>query len=435
MSAFTDRTIEIPEVGNTLRIVVAAYADKAYFFGMVPTAWALRAAGHEVRIATQPSMAEAAAETGLTVVPVGGDHTLAEVVAHGREEPGESIFDLSEERPERLGEVNLRDAYEDHVTWWWRLVNEPMAEDLVAFCREWKPDLVLWEPSTYSGAIAAEACGAAHGRFLWSIDLFARLRGLYRAADPDPAVPDALTAWLTEAAAAFGVDFSEDLVLGQFSVHQLPEALRLRELETGTHLSVRPVPYGGSAVLPAWAREEPEGRRVLVDWGSWSKSPEGAASFVDVIDALMELEAEPVVLSPRSWEDALPALPPEIRVADTAAAHLLMGSCSLLVHGGGFDSFCNALVEGLPQFVVLNVDQFDGGLITRALQDRGALRSVSLASALSEGVDQHLAAVLDGPEVREAAERMRDETLSAPAPDQLVPALERIAAARGVGGA
>ncbi|GAA1439595.1 DUF1205 domain-containing protein [Nocardiopsis tropica] len=435
MSAFARRTIEISEVGNTLRIVVAAYADKAYFFGMVPTAWALRAAGHEVRIATQPSMTDAAAETGLTVVPVGGDHSLAEVVAFGREQQGASIFDLSEERPEMLVPEKLRDAYEEYVTWWWKLVNEPMAEDLVAFCREWKPDLVLWEPNTYSGAIAAEACGAAHGRFLWSVDLFSRLRRLYLSGDPDPAVPDPLTAWLTETAREFGVDFSEDLVLGQFSLHQLPESLRLRELESGTHLSVRPVPYGGSAVLPAWAREEVVKRRVLVDWGSWSRTAEGAAALVDVVDAAMELGAEPVVLSPRSREDALPALPAEVRVADSGAAHLLMGSGSLLVHGGGFDVCCNALVEGLPQLVVLNADQFDAGPLCRSLQDRGSLLAVSLGEALSKGVDHLMAELLDSPGARAAAGRMRDEVLAVPAPDRVVPLLERIAADRGaVGG-
>ncbi len=428
------RVIEISEVGNTLRIVVAAYADKAYFFSMVPTAWALRAAGHEVRIVTQPSMTEAAAETGLTVVPVGGDHTLAEVLAHARDQQGESIFDLAEERPEMLVPEKLHHAYEEYVTWWWKLVNEPMERDLVAFCREWRPDLVLWEPNTYSAAIAAEACGAAHGRFLWSVDLFARMRRLYLgAADATPG-PDPLRSWLEESAARYGVAFSEDLVLGQFSVHQIPEALRPRELEkTGTHLSVRPVPYAGSAVLPSWARAGSERRRVLVDWGSWSRTAEGAAALVDVIDACAEIGAEAVVLSPASRRDSLPALPEDVVVTDSGAAHMLMGSGSLIVHGGGFDVCCNAVVEGLPQLVVLNTEQFDAAPLSRALRERGAARVLAVEEVLTRGVDDLLAELLGSGEVRAAAGLVRDEALAVPAPDQVVPELERIAAARGGG--
>ncbi|WP_017587941.1 nucleotide disphospho-sugar-binding domain-containing protein [Nocardiopsis ganjiahuensis] len=414
-----------------MRIVIAAYADKAYFFSMVPTAWALRAAGHEVRIATQPAMAGTAAETGLTVVPVGADHSFADVLAYSRSHEDESFLDPFGEDADALTPEQLRQAYDLYVTWWWKLVNEPVVEDLVRFCGEWRPDLVLWEPHTFAGAIAAEACGAAHGRFLWGLDLPARLRGLYAERAAAESSPDPLTQWLEERAGAFGVEFSTDLLLGQFSVHQLPEALRWRKLESGTHLSVRPVPYGGTAVLPAWAREDAVGRRILVDWGSWDRRGDGVATLVDVVDASLLLGAEVVVLSPPSRTDGLPALPEGVRVVDSGASHMLMGTASLLVHGGGFDVACNALVEGVPQFVVVNSELIDAAPLARALREQGAARSLSPSEVLGTEADALLSGILADEALREGAARLRDGALRAPAPDRIVADLERIAHARG----
>ena len=42
---------------------------------MVPLAWALRAAGHDVRVAVQPSFAATVTSAGLTAVPVGRDRS------------------------------------------------------------------------------------------------------------------------------------------------------------------------------------------------------------------------------------------------------------------------------------------------------------------------------------------------------------------------
>ena len=39
-----------------MRILFASIAEKTHFLGMVPLAWALQTAGHEVRVASQPEM-------------------------------------------------------------------------------------------------------------------------------------------------------------------------------------------------------------------------------------------------------------------------------------------------------------------------------------------------------------------------------------------
>jgi len=56
-----------------MRVMFAVYAAKTHFYNMVPLAWALRAAGHEVCVATQPDIVDAVAATGLPVATVGDE--------------------------------------------------------------------------------------------------------------------------------------------------------------------------------------------------------------------------------------------------------------------------------------------------------------------------------------------------------------------------
>jgi UDP:flavonoid glycosyltransferase YjiC (YdhE family) len=57
-----------------VRVVVASLAEKTNFLSLVPLAWALRAAGHEVRVASQPALEPVVRETGVPFVAVGRDH-------------------------------------------------------------------------------------------------------------------------------------------------------------------------------------------------------------------------------------------------------------------------------------------------------------------------------------------------------------------------
>jgi diadenosine tetraphosphate (Ap4A) HIT family hydrolase len=123
-----------------MRILFATYSEKTHFFSMVPLAWALRTAGHEVRVASQPEIIDTITSTGLTAVSVGKDHSvnriltafprLQEKVADGRLDP----FIRADEPEEDLPWEYVRDNYDSVVLSWFRLMNNPMLDDLVAFC-------------------------------------------------------------------------------------------------------------------------------------------------------------------------------------------------------------------------------------------------------------------------------------------------------------
>lgn len=411
-----------------MRVLITTYADSSYFFGMVPLAWALRAAGHEVRVACPPALTEAAVDTGLTVVPLGRDHMLGSAPADAGLD--ESPTALTADTLDRLGWEELHEAYTGLVMWWWKPVNEPLLADLVEFAREWRPDLVLWEPATFAGAVAAEACGAAHARFLWSVDLAGRLRTAYlRAAAERPVHErsDPAAEWLTACADRHGVAYSEALLRGRFTVSHLPAPLRGGD---DADLAVRHVPYAGHAVLPSWLRTPPEGDRVLIDWRAWSAvGGEGPGTLLEaVLEGAAGLDAEVVLALPD--EERRPAFTPpdNVRTIGPGAYYSVLATSGAVVHMGGFDTFCTALLHGVPQLVSPAPALLDTAALTGALVEAEGGVALEAEACTPDAVRERLEGLLGGAAAKDGAERLRKEVLAMPAPDALVPALEEYTA-------
>ena len=54
--------------GRRMRVLVTSWGWRSHFYPLVPLAWALRSAGHEVLVASQPSMTEDIVGAGLPAV-------------------------------------------------------------------------------------------------------------------------------------------------------------------------------------------------------------------------------------------------------------------------------------------------------------------------------------------------------------------------------
>ena len=142
-----------------------------------------------------------------------------------------------------------------------------MITDLVEFARHWQPDLVIWEPLTLAGPIAAKACGAAHARLLFGIDVYGGVREHLPRSDQQPPEEriDPIAAWLGGYGRRYGYEFSEDMATGHFTIDQFPRSLSGRGRPR-----VRPdayIPYGGPAVVPKWLQAPPERPRVALTMG------------------------------------------------------------------------------------------------------------------------------------------------------------------------
>ncbi|WP_188193687.1 activator-dependent family glycosyltransferase [Nonomuraea sp. SYSU D8015] len=415
-----------------MRVLITTQAEKTHFLGMVPLGWALRTAGHEVRVASQPDLAEGIADSGLTAVPVGRDHLfhylLKSVKSLGLDDGSGFEPNLDQDVPWQ----EISDSYQRLVPWWWKVVNEPMMADLVTFCRQWRPDLVIWEPTTFAGPVAARVCGAAHARLLWGLDLFARMRELFLAGRPADEHEDVLAGWLGGHLAEYGGAFSEDLTRGQFTIDYMPPSLRL-DVDV-RQVPIRYVPYNGRAVVPDWLRGRPARPRVLLTLGS--AAPERVAghllSVQELLTVLGDMDIEVVATLSAKQQAELQRVPDNARLVEFVPMHAVLPTCSAVVHHGGAGTYTTALFYGVPQLLlpdlILPQYMFDEPLLAQRLAEQGAGLRIPSEELSGWRVREELDRLLHDPAFHRAAGRVREEMLAMPSPNQVVPELERLVA-------
>lgn len=416
-----------------MRALFVSLFEKSHLYCMAPLAWALTTAGHEVRVASAPSLVPTITGAGLTAVPVGSDNQIHEEMAQNRESQNSKAASWSHSAPDEVTWEEIRYRYQLSVPYGFALYNDCMIEDLAAFAQGWQPDLVVRDPLAYAGAIAARVSGAAHVRLLWCADVWGLARSTFlqlrEQAPPEERTVDPLAEWLSARAEPYGFACDEEMVNGQATVDCLPPSLRL---PTGLDvLSARYVPHNGPAVVWDWLREAPKRPRVCLTLGSSNTEDYGGdyVSVPEILGALADLDIEVVAaLVPAQRED-IGAVPENVRVVDSVALNTLLPSCSAVIHHGGYGSYSTALVHGVPQ-LVLSTFVSDHELRGRMLERAGAGFFVHHSEVQPEQVRTLVRRMVEEPAFAEAAERLRAESAAMPAPNDLVPALERMAERR-----
>jgi len=420
-----------------MRVILATFAEKTNFLGMVPLGWALQNAGHEVRVVTQPELIDTVTATGLTAVPVGSDNkfwrvlrAMPEFDMHRDEVPPFSLF---QDPGTTITWEALHEGFSQVVPWWWRMINEPMTEDLVDFCRQWQPDLVIWEAVTFAGPIAAKAVGCAHARFMWSVDMFGELRRHYlhfKSRQPPGRRDDPHAAWLDSQARRYGTTFSEDMAVGQFTLDHLPAPLRM---DAGLdYLPMRYIPYNGRAVVPRWLHEPPARPRVCLTLGTSATERTGgyAVDLQGLLHSLGEVDAEIVATVPEDVQSTLEHVPDNTRLVDYVPLNAIVPTCAAVINHGGPGTLFTSLVHGVPQLVLPHM--FDAPVLARMLTGTGAGLSLPQRSTTGPEVRAHLERLLYEPSYLEAARGLRNTVQAMPTPDDVVPLIEEKAAQGGL---
>ncbi|NJP64830.1 activator-dependent family glycosyltransferase [Streptomyces spiramenti] len=436
-----------------MRVLFTVYGAKTHFYNMVPLAWALRAAGHEVCVASQPELVPAIARTGLPAVSVGEAADSEERTTTDSDAAvtnGTSWRDLNagitETRPEALtwdyvlGTFTIAcSIHYEHATG-----GRTMLDDTVEFARSWQPDLVIWDALSFAGPVAARAAGAAHARMLFGVDYIGRMYGVYRrllAEQPPERRDDVLGDWTAGRLDRFGCTWEPELtaeqMTGQWTIDPTPPWM-----QTDLDLDVRPLrylPYNGPTGVPDWVREKPQRPRVCLTLGMTAREVLGGDVFsvTDMIEAAAELDIELVAtLDTRQLAEGGP-LPPNVRAVDFVPLNELLPSCSAIIHHGGFGTLGNALAHGVPHLVAPGRywDEVDFG---RRLEERGAgllldyqqLSGDGLRSELDgSSFQKKLSRLVEDPSFRQNAAAVRDEMHTTPSPHQMVPQLEELTAA------
>jgi glycosyltransferase (activator-dependent family) len=433
-----------------MRVLFATYSEKTHFHAMVPLAWALRTAGHEVRVASQPELVDVITETGLTAVEVGQDHNLwrtskrfltprfaeANPTAYkkirGVELPP---FDIVEQPPEEITWEYLKNGYDKVVPSWYKMINDPMVEDLVNFCRSWQPDLVIWEPATYAGPIAAKACGAAHARMLWCLDIFGVTRAHFlrlKEEQPVEARGDVLAEWLQSQAAKYGAEFSEDMTTGQFTIDQFPDSLRMQAPDL-QYVPLRYVPYNGTSVVPKWLWEKPERPRVCLTLGVCATERFGGypVGVQDILDSLGDLDVEIVATVAEEEQKKLERVPDNTKLVAFVPLNALVPTCDVVIHHAGFGTANTTAIHGVPQLTL--PEQHDAPPLARRVAAHGAGLSLYYSEVTGPKVRELLVRLLSEPAFAERATRLAEEIAALPSPNDLVAELEKLTAENSPG--
>jgi UDP:flavonoid glycosyltransferase YjiC (YdhE family) len=407
-----------------MRVLMIPAAAAGHFFPMVPLAWALRTAGHEVCIGAQPAISDVVLRTGLNTVVVGESYDLMGSIAEAdrevRAKLGRSPATFAElaaiDPAVRKWHGELRTAPHAHAA-------AAMSDGLVEFARAWRPDVVVSDPITLVAPLVAELVGAPLVHHQWgpaepSLDKFAGygapverwhpvLRALYE---------------------RFGVEARTDY--SPFSIASCPPSLQTAHPEN--RHTTRYVPHNGSGALAAWTGARPERPRVCVSWStSKALNRDGAEHPVTAITrALARLDVE-LVVTVAADDRAAVDVPDGVRLVSEMPLQAVLPSCAASVNTGGAGSILTVLAaHGLPQVVVPQGPghAFNAERVAAVGAGIGlGFHPADVADpAHLDELTESVSAVLTEERYAKAAEDVRQENLAQPALADAVRRLEEL---------
>lgn len=428
-----------------MRVMFCIFPATAHLYPVVPLAWALQSAGHEVVVACPESVVDPAvqqniAAAGLTAVSLGGKEALTASL-----KPFLSNVDPANRPTLALGPDDPADPDA------WRRTRQmlgamfamyyppepaagerrPIIDELVDFARDWRPDLVLWDPLALGGAVAARACGAAHARVLWGTDSIGLIHSRTRAelADPDAELTeDPWVQWLRPMLDRYGLDYAEEHLLGQWNLDLTPT--RMRHPLDQTYLPVRRVPFTGAAPLPSWLRSRPDRPRAVLTLGVSRRLLFGRHSgfpMREFFDSVSGLDLELVATVNAEQLADVGTLPDNVRAVDYVPLNQLLPTSSAIIHHGGGGTYSVAVAFQVPQLVV-PVPMWDEARTARHVVARGAGLMADPSTLDADSLHKQLRRLLEEPSFQLGARALYEDSLAAPPPADVVPVLERLTA-------
>ncbi|MBM2620125.1 DUF1205 domain-containing protein [Actinoplanes sp. LDG1-06] len=341
-----------------MKVLFAIDPSIAHLYPMVPLAWALQNAGHEVRLASFGGFADRIAETGLTPVQLGDEEWAARVSDDALEPNGPEqaqqyadVLGLTADEREYwyLFYQYLLTPISDYLR-----VDRPEPHALIRFAQDWQPDLVIWDLTQAAGAIAARVSGAASARLVfawdptgWSLDRLAARPDELTAAGLDP---NPLATVVGPLAEHYGVELDHELLVGQWTMDTAPPGLSLPT--TTRKVPVRYVPYNGAAPMPEWLHAPSSRPRICLSLGeSYRRFIRGDFNRTPMLlEALAELDVEVVAtLNEVQLDGAVP--PPNVRLVEYLPLNQILPTCAAVIHHGGLGTFQAAVAANLPQLV------------------------------------------------------------------------------------
>jgi UDP:flavonoid glycosyltransferase YjiC (YdhE family) len=368
-----------------MRLLFASTRGAGHFHPLLPFAAACVRAGHKVLFAGPPELEGPVKAAGHGFWPF----------ADPDPEELDAVFS-------RVHEVSEREANRIVIgEIFGRLNTQAALPRLEQACTEWRPDVVVRDPSMFGAALAADRHGIPHARVaigLAATEDFA-LGFAGETVDPDRL---RATPWLTTWPEA--IDPS-----------QQPDTVRVSDPGAGA----------SAAPLPDWWRGS-DAPLVYATLGSVAGGfPTAMQAYGAILAAAEGLEARVLLTIGRQLDPAeLPPVPDNVHVEAWVPQHQALAGADVALNHGGSGSVLGALAAGRPQVVVpLFADQpANAQAVARA--------GVGVAVTPPSPADLRAAVerVLGDAGMAAAARELAAAMAALPPVDEAVERLERIAA-------
>ncbi|MEZ0096108.1 nucleotide disphospho-sugar-binding domain-containing protein [Streptacidiphilus sp. EB129] len=385
-----------------MRVLFVCSVSTSHLIPMVPLSWALRAAGHDVRVACSADSAPGALATGLAVTPVGGDGHFAE--NHRR----------------NLTETNEQHGHggKDHLVRLFARSAVDMVDGLFAVVDNWQPDAMVYEPVAFAAEVVAAARPITTFRHLWGPDLLATTPGQWLRHRVHESLAECFHAY-----GASPTDFHD-----QFVIDPCPPDLQ--NVGPGTQVPMRYIPVDRPGPVPSWLIDPSPADRICVTWGTFGDAMPTDHPFIRMLQRLAGIGKEILLVIPPADLQRLPQLPDTVRPVTGAPLHAVLPACSVILHHGGANTMLDAVVRGIPQLVVS--DTFERSLNGERLAATGAGSHLTARQAEGPVVEQAVRDMLTSPKWAEKAHALRAQMASRPSPAEVVSVLEDLSERKAV---
>lgn len=397
-----------------MRVLVTTSPGLGHIFPTISLAWAFRAAGHEVLMATAgraPSDIAAVTQAGLPVAEIASVEQITEarqrLVAIRRAEAerrgisDEEMMRHNVEQARRAKEITDGNgfAFAERI---FGLFAEVTLDGLVEAARWWRPDLIVHEALQGGGPLVAA---------MLDVPVVEHPVGLSRG----PQILDVMRERLADGYRRYGVTGAPRRTA---ALDVAPPSMSIGPAY-GT--AMRYVPYNGGGVVDGWRHAERDGRpRIGVSISSSVSAPFGLGSLAPIIAAARDVDAEFVLSTAGHDPRTLGELPDNVRAYGYVPLTLLLSTCDAAIHHGGAGSTLAALDAGVPQMVIPYLgDSFING---EAVRKRGCGLVVEDGEPDAETIGRLLSS-----ELTASARDVADEMAGMPSPAEVVPALVALA--------
>ena len=373
-----------------MRVLFAPNPHPSHMAPLVPLAWGLRAAGHEVLLATTRDIL--VQPTGLHVADISPGFDM-----------NQARQDLERDHADLVRELAAKPftEMEGPSFLWARMGAGPIGDGLIDIATAWRPDLVVYSQLWPAGLVAAAKLGVpavSHGI------------GFMRTRD------------LEDQQFADMADLRERHGIGGLPSVRLTVDVSPESMAESDGWNVRYMPHNGGGEIPRWLLDKPERRRITVTFGTMLLKRVGVEPVRRLVSEAASVDAEFILALGKADYDALGPLPSNVKLGGWVPLTALLQTSDAVVHHAGSGTTFTALHAGIPQMLMpAFADQFAN---TKAAVERGG----AIEGSLRDVTAAELTRLLEDEALVKSAKDIRLEMAHMPTPAHLARKLETLVA-------